>query len=434
MKHARQDNFVLFGLILALWPVWRQLALRAGDGSDQPLGLVALAALIFFGLRPGEGRQNWLPATVLTFLYAVLLPSAPFLVVGVLGTLALGCALSARAGTKVQPGLLGLAVLSLPLLASLQFYLGYPLRVGVAHLAKLFLAVTGRNITVSGTALEWGPHLVSVDSPCSGVQMLWAGLFLVFFLAARDYWSFERTLWVGSLSIGLVLLGNAVRAASLFLVETSPMKQLDGLHESLGVGAFVSVALSILWLASRCRGEARVQPSEVSRARGWFLGMCLLAGLAGFAPVERASQATGPFPGWPERFEGRALEPMQLSSEEARFVEGFPGQVGRFHDGRREIIIRWVWSPTRRLHPASDCLKGVGYSTVPGPLTGSPPWSSFRARKGNKSLRVREQIVDADGRSFPDVSTWYWAATLGRSRGPWWSYSVAEKSQKEHHE
>jgi exosortase/archaeosortase family protein len=424
----REEDALLAALVLGLWPVWRWLFLRATDGSDQPFGLLALVALVYFGLRRQEGRADWRVAGVFAFLYALSVPSAPFLLWGGLGLLAFSFALSARAGTRFQAGLVGLSLLSLPILASLQFYLGYPLRVVVAHLSRLFLSITGREILVSGTALEWGPHVVSVDAPCSGVQMLWACLFLVCFLAARDYWSTGKTLLIATYSVALVLLANALRAASLFLVSTAPVELPSGLHDALGVGAFALVALGVVWVASRFGTVDQVQASTVSRDQWKFLGLCLLAGAAGFVSAEQSVTASGPFPGWPKQFEGRRLEQRPLSEDEIRFAKGFPGRVGRFYDGRREIIIRWVLVPTRRLHPASDCLKGVGYRIEPGPLVGDRLWSSFRAERNEKVLQVTEQIVDADGRTFPDPSAWYWAALLGQSRGPWWSYSVAERS------
>ena len=56
-------------------------------------------------------------------------------------------------------------------------------------------------------------------------------------------------------------------------------------------------------------------------------------------------------------------------------------------------------------------------------------WSSFEARRGQEHLLVRENLVDADGRSFADVSSWYWSAVTGRSRGPWWARTIAVVAQ-----
>jgi hypothetical protein len=111
-------------------------------------------------------------------------------------------------------------------------------------------------------------------------------------------------------------------------------------------------------------------------------------------------------------------------------VHDFPGRVGRFSDGRREIIIRWVGAPTRRLHPAADCLRGSGYTITPLPGrtdAAGATMGCFRARHGADSMTVCELIRDQRGASWPDVSAWYWNGMLGTSPAPWWSFVVAER-------
>lgn len=142
------------------------------------------------------------------------------------------------------------------------------------------------------------------------------------------------------------------------------------------------------------------------------------------APISTAS-----FPGWPASFEGRMLTPLDLADREAGFSRGFPGRIGRFTDGRRELVLRWVVEPTRRLHPSADCFRGLGHAIVPADSTLDPQgrrWSAFRAVKGRRTLLVKELIVDANGRTWSDVPSWYWPAAIGRSRGPWLAYTVAE--------
>src|SRR5262245_22722320 len=67
-------------------------------------------------------------------------------------------------------------------------------------------------------------------------------------------------------------------------------------------------------------------------------------------------------PRWPSHFEGRMLTPVPLSVQERGFLAGFPGEVERFTDGERDIVMRWVTQPTRRLHPATDCYRGLGFA------------------------------------------------------------------------
>ena len=122
---------------------------------------------------------------------------------------------------------------------------------------------------------------------------------------------------------------------------------------------------------------------------------------------------------------------MPLTELEERFNAEFPGKIGRFTDGKREFIVRWVTEATRKLHPASDCFQGLGYSVKPLAVhrdeTGSL-WSSFAAGKGNDRLRVYERIHSDSGQTWTDVSSWYWAA-LRDGGGGWWAITIAEKEQ-----
>jgi hypothetical protein len=147
-------------------------------------------------------------------------------------------------------------------------------------------------------------------------------------------------------------------------------------------------------------------------------------------PGGAVSVAEENFSGWPTQYEGRALTELPLTSRELSFVRDFPGRVGRFSDGRREIIIRWVGAPTRRLHPAADCFRGSGYGVTPLPVgkdaTGAA-MGCFRASRGADVLTVCELIRDEHGTNWPDVSAWYWNSMLGASPAPWWSFVVAER-------
>ena len=138
------------------------------------------------------------------------------------------------------------------------------------------------------------------------------------------------------------------------------------------------------------------------------------------------------FPGWPSTFAGKTLTQLPLNEMEKQFATEFPGRIARFSDGEREIIIRWVTEATRKMHPASDCFQGLGYSVKPlaayrdhdGSL-----WASFAATKGDKQLRVYERINSDSGETWTDVSAWYWSALRQRGSGSWWAITVAEKQR-----
>ena len=171
-------------------------------------------------------------------------------------------------------------------------------------------------------------------------------------------------------------------------------------------------------------------------------GFVLMCGLAALVPCvswtarEGAASATlEKFPGWPAEFEGRLLRELPMGEREKRFAEGFPGRIGRFHDGERELIVRWVTAGTRRLHPAVDCFAGMGYRVAPLPIevdSAGARWGCFHAERGGEKLQVRERITETGNRtnSWTDVSAWYWAAALGRTSGPWWATTVARRENQ----
>ncbi|MEJ7807701.1 MAG: hypothetical protein WKG03_17485 [Telluria sp.] len=165
-----------------------------------------------------------------------------------------------------------------------------------------------------------------------------------------------------------------------------------------------------------------------------FALVCALGALAPLAAGPRNMAALAPgFPGWPPSFEGRRLTQLPLTQIEQRFQKNFPGRVGRFTDGEREIIIRWVAEGTRKLHSSGDCFKANGYQLTAQPvkLKGEQRWSAFLARRGAQQFAVHERIHDADGGQWSDVSAWYWAVQLGQTHGPWWAVTVAANAAPE---
>ena len=133
-----------------------------------------------------EGRGA-VPAGVVALLavYAVAFVFVPPLLRAAIAVAALGCLLHDRRwGGPLPAGGWGLLLLGLPLLASLQYYLGYPLRILAARLTVPLLGMAGVSVAAQGTGLLWRGELVLVDAPCSGLRMLWAGTYLALALAA----------------------------------------------------------------------------------------------------------------------------------------------------------------------------------------------------------------------------------------------------------
>jgi hypothetical protein len=154
---------------------------------------------------------------------------------------------------------------------------------------------------------------------------------------------------------------------------------------------------------------------------------CALLPLAGSGPITATAGAVEAGTEWPREWHGQPLLPLARSAVEARFAERFPGRIARFRvagDGD-ELVLREVRRPTRMLHPATDCWRGIGWRVGSaqlvrdGEASAALLWRCFEATHDGQRVRVCERIVDAQGQAFTDTSDWFWAAALGRSVGPW---------------
>jgi hypothetical protein len=161
-----------------------------------------------------------------------------------------------------------------------------------------------------------------------------------------------------------------------------------------------------------------------------LLVLALCAWLPVFGPTTAATRAdtSSAFTETPQVWHGRALRPLALSALEQRFAAHFPGRINRLTDGEQLLVLRDVSAPTRMLHPAADCYRGLGYRIEQARLERDADallWRCFIAERGGAQTRVCERIVDAKGASFTDTSSWFWAAQLGRSSGPWLAITTA---------
>jgi exosortase/archaeosortase family protein len=248
---------------LALWPHGVYLTQRAFDGSDDPLGLVALvaAATLVASLRHRLRllpRLGWLVAALALALAAngAWWAGAPSLLSALLAALSLASALMAWwPRERAKAPLLGLVVLALPWLATLQFYLGWPLRVLTAQLSAWGLQWFGWVAERSGASMLVNGQLVIVDAPCSGVQMAWFGYFTACACAASFNVS-DRAFVRGAPLVGLVVLaGNVLRNSVLVALESRPQGLTAGWHEAIGLAMLAAVCTGV-WLLMR-RGSTR---------------------------------------------------------------------------------------------------------------------------------------------------------------------------------
>jgi exosortase/archaeosortase family protein len=477
-------------LLAAGWPVLRWHATRMGDGGDEPLGLLALGLAL--ALTPRAAWRGEISNAASLVSGALALAAAlgagwlPMLARAVLLAAALGVALEGRtpgrlvAGRKDKEererigggalGRAGLLVLSLPVMATLQFYAGYPLRVLTAEAGRPLIALFGVATERAGVALTWAGGVVVVDAPCSGVNMLWTGGVLACALAAWLRLGAARTSVLGAVALAAILAGNTVRAAVLFFIESGLRPAPGWAHEGIGLAVFGALAAGVWRFARRLarknrsrsltrsrslfsrrktevemgldcerRSDERTRTSK--RTRTIFSGvaaMCMFAALwplTGLAAGRgtRGGGAAGAgaevFPGWPEMFEGRPLIRRVRAREAPAFASGFSGTTGVFEQDGRLVVIRWIRSASRGVHPAADCFRAGGYAVTPGGLARDEAgvlWAEFTAaRAGGERWRVRERWRDEHGGAWTDVSAWYWAAARNDAGGPWWAETVA---------
>jgi exosortase/archaeosortase family protein len=244
---------------LALWPHGIYLVERAFDGSDDPLGLLALTAVAAIVIAQRQQlrltpRLRWLAASVIAALAAngAWWAGVPALAASLLAALSLACALlSWWPARQARLPLVGLVLLALPWIASLQFYLGWPLRVLTAQLSAWGLQAAGYDAMRSGASMLVNGRLVIVDAPCSGVQMAWLAYFTACAAAAAhrvgDALFLRRATWVGA----IVLAGNVLRNSVLVALESRPQPLNAAWHEGVGLAVLALVCSAVFVLMQR---------------------------------------------------------------------------------------------------------------------------------------------------------------------------------------
>ncbi len=249
-------------LAAALWPTWAWMGQRMLDGSDDPLGVLALAALggvvgQYRRVLRAAPRLGWLALALLgAVLATVARTQLPDLLGALVALLALAAGLLAFLPARVVCGpVLGLSVLSLPLLASLQFYAGYPLRVLTAEASRWLLAFQ-HEVSRSGSSLVVNGQLVIVDAPCSGVQMVWLGYFtacvVALYVAQDRASSFSNRTFLTRLPVVsvLVLAGNVLRNTVLVAAQARGTPLAGWAHEVVGLVVLAVVCAGIGWVMS----------------------------------------------------------------------------------------------------------------------------------------------------------------------------------------
>jgi len=404
------------------------------DQSDEPLGLAALVLALWFGWCH---RQDLVFRPVVMTVGALALLAlgwmgTPPLLLGVFAVLSFAASCDHWPG---RSGLTALLVLSLPLMASLDFYAGYPMRLAAAGLTHGILSVCGLAVERSGVLLLEAGQIVGVDPPCSGVRMLWTSLLTAAVLSTRSQINGARRIVLLALSIAFVVFGNGMRSTILFFPESGHVHWAHWTHEAVGLVVHLLVLAAIF--AATTHLQHRPQRKAAAPWHPFSIKYTAVAALAltAAAMVHAAAEASEVIPQtssvpWPETWDGVPLIPLPLSERELRFARAFPGQIGSFRCGQAEIILRRVNRPTRMLHSSADCLRAAGFEVEPKPVLRDEDgrvWGRAEARYRGVQYQMRERITSASTQSAStDVSGWYWAAAMRPSEGPWLAVTILE--------
>jgi exosortase/archaeosortase family protein len=228
--------------VAAFWPVWIWWAGRIGGDPDAGWSLVALATAVLFACRnrsSAGASLSWICAALVGLYGLSFWFATPIFRAGI-AVAAIGIALART------PGVIGLCVIALPVTASLQFVAGFPMRLVASRIASWLLALCGAAVQAEGTGLRWAGGLVEVDVPCSGIRMLWAGLYLALAAACMRNTGWLRTGATVAGAVVTVILGNALRTAGLFYLEAGmlpvPPVASDVVHAGAGLVVFAGIA------------------------------------------------------------------------------------------------------------------------------------------------------------------------------------------------
>lgn len=258
--------------------------------SDFRLNQIMLIAII--GLMAWQARAAWpglrgrvtplprprpIPLSVALGASLLYLLAEKYLDVNTLSATLFGIATYGLAGLWMEPATwrrvfpaVMLLIATLPFGEHLQTFLGYPMRVVSAQIARQTLV--GLHVPVSGVeailVLENG--IANVDNPCSGVRSLWTGA--VFLLAVivieRRVFSWRWPM-AGAVLFVSLFIANTARVTVLALVgQALNLPDIARmLHVPLGVIGF-GLACALAWGALRLSFAKPQNRAEAPSASG----------------------------------------------------------------------------------------------------------------------------------------------------------------------
>lgn len=247
-------------LALASWPTLAWYATRMSEGvGDDRCGLVALGLAIAFALtertsppRPVRGGA----VALVVLAYAVVARfAAPLFGAGALVVAVVMLARAQGSTIARRPAWIVMCALALPILASVQFYCGYPLRTCASSIAAQVLSIAGIDAVADGTVLVVRGARVFVDEPCSGVKTLWTSALFTSAVALRCRLTGRTALWFSGIAATCAAFATLARTVILTLLESGAEPVPIAMHQGVGWAVFLGFAASTAWFAHGARGR-----------------------------------------------------------------------------------------------------------------------------------------------------------------------------------
>lgn len=429
---------IAFSLLLAAIPTILWYLLRLQDGGGELAGLVPLGAAVLFAIRDRNLLKRTAGGVWGGILFLLIQAAAyPFLP-AMIRALLMIATMASVSGIWKKPGILCLLILALPWTASLDFFLGYPLRLVTSVSAGFLLEMAGMDVTRSGVQLLYEGTVVGVDPACSGMNMLWSTGLLTALLAAVFSLRWRNMFPLGIAALGLSLAGNSLRAAILFFPEAGIVEMPHLLHPGIGVVIAGGCFLVLMKLARRFSVRGALTLVGESSALGTHRPAVML--LITAAPlVLLASLFSGEITDQPPinppvltSYQGTPVTRTDLSPTEKNFYGNFPGSIAVYGAADFKLIVRQVNRATRKLHPASHCLRAEGFRIGEKRVVeiNRNRWLSYSVTRGGNTLFVKENITcTANGQNWAEIPAWYWHAFFNPGDGPWEAVTVISSNK-----
>lgn len=150
-----------------------------------------------------------------------------------------------------KAGISSLAIINLPWISSLEFFLSFPLRRLVTELSGAALKTLGLEVETLGTGIFYFGETVFVDPPCSGIKMLWSGALLCALLCSIYRLSWLQSAGLLCCATVTLILANTLRGCILFFPEAQIVAWPHWTHSGVGSLIYLASSLGLVTIAQK---------------------------------------------------------------------------------------------------------------------------------------------------------------------------------------